>query len=61
MLGHSSGAVLALSAAARGVPIRALFLSEPVTPWMVGCGAVILCGTALSTGLVRLPSLKATG
>ena len=29
VLGHSSGAVLALFAAARGVPIRALFLSEP--------------------------------
>jgi pimeloyl-ACP methyl ester carboxylesterase len=29
VLGHSSGAVLALYAAARGVPIRALFLSEP--------------------------------
>ena len=28
-LGHSSGAVLALVAASRGVPIRALFLSEP--------------------------------
>ncbi|MHC2997705.1 alpha/beta fold hydrolase [Microbacterium sp. HJ5] len=28
-LGHSSGAVLALYAASRGVPIRALFLSEP--------------------------------
>lgn len=29
MLGHSSGATLALFAAARGVPIRSLFLSEP--------------------------------
>ena len=29
VLGHSSGAVLALYAAARGVPVRALFLSEP--------------------------------
>ena len=29
VLGHSSGAVLALYAAARGVPIRSLFLSEP--------------------------------
>lgn len=28
-LGHSSGAVLALYAASRGVPLRALFLSEP--------------------------------
>lgn len=29
VLGHSSGATLALFAAARGVPIRSLFLSEP--------------------------------
>ena len=29
VLGHSSGAVLALFAASRGVPIEALFLSEP--------------------------------
>jgi pimeloyl-ACP methyl ester carboxylesterase len=29
VLGHSSGAVLALYAAARGVPIRSVFLSEP--------------------------------
>lgn len=29
VLGHSSGAVLALYAAARGVPVQALFLSEP--------------------------------
>ncbi|MCW3492210.1 alpha/beta fold hydrolase [Microbacterium sp. SSM24] len=28
-LGHSSGAILALYAASRGVPLRALFLSEP--------------------------------
>lgn len=31
----------------------ALFLGEAITAWMVGCGLVILCGTALSTGLVR--------
>ena len=31
----------------------ALFLSEPVTGWMLFCGAVIVCGTALSTGLLR--------
>lgn len=29
LLGHSSGAVLALYAASTGVPVRALFLSEP--------------------------------
>ena len=32
----------------------ALFLGESVTPWMAGCAAVIVCGTALSTGLLRL-------
>ena len=30
----------------------ALFLGETVTPWMLGCGVVIVCGTMLSTGLV---------
>ena len=37
----------------------ALFLSEAVTAWMVVCGVVIVCGTALSTGLLKLPSLRA--
>ncbi len=32
----------------------ALFLGESLTPWMVVCAVVIVCGTALSTGLVRL-------
>jgi drug/metabolite transporter (DMT)-like permease len=31
-----------------------LFLGEAVTQWMLLCGAVILCGTALSTGLLKL-------
>jgi drug/metabolite transporter (DMT)-like permease len=31
------------------------FLGESVTLWMLGCGVVIVCGTALSTGLVALP------
>ena len=29
-----------------------LLLGEVVTPWMVLCGAIIVCGTALSTGLI---------
>ena len=33
----------------------ALFLGEAVTPWMLLCGAVIVCGTALSTGWLKLP------
>lgn len=36
VLGHSSGAVLALFAASRGVPVRHLFLSEP--PFHFGDG-----------------------
>ncbi len=40
------------------VPVFALaygvwFLGETVTPWMLLCGLVIICGTALSTGLLR--------
>ena len=31
-----------------------LFLGESVTPWMLGCAAVIVCGTALATGLIKL-------
>ena len=29
------------------------FLGEHVTPWMLLCGGVIVCGTALSTGLLK--------
>ena len=32
-----------------------LLLGEAVTPWMLACGAVVLCGTTLATGLLRLP------
>jgi drug/metabolite transporter (DMT)-like permease len=31
-----------------------IFLGETVTPWMLVCAAVIVCGTALSTGLIKL-------
>ena len=36
----------------------ALFLGESVTPWMLACALVIVCGTALSTGLLKLASLR---
>lgn len=36
----------------------ALLLDESVTGWMVFCAAVIVCGTALSTGLLRLPARR---
>ena len=32
----------------------ALFLGEEVTLWMLLCGAVVVCGTALATGLLKL-------
>lgn len=32
-----------------------LFLQESVTPWMLFCGAIIVLGTALSTGLLKWP------
>jgi drug/metabolite transporter (DMT)-like permease len=35
-----------------------LFLGERVTPWMLACGAIVVCGTALSTGLLKLPALR---
>ena len=41
------------------VPVFAIFygaviLGEVVTPWMLLCAVVIVCGTALSTGLLKL-------
>jgi drug/metabolite transporter (DMT)-like permease len=32
-----------------------LYLGEAVTPWMLLCAAVIVLGTALSTGLLQWP------
>ena len=34
-----------------------LFLDETVTPWMLICAVVIVAGTALSAGLIKLPAL----
>lgn len=41
------------------VPVFAVFygfvlLGEVVTPWMLLCGVVIVCGTSLATGLLKL-------
>ena len=36
----------------------AVFLEESVTGWMVFCAGVIVCGTALSTGLLKLPGAR---
>ena len=35
-----------------------VFLGESVTGWMVLCAAIIVCGTALATGLLKLPSRR---
>ena len=32
-----------------------VFLNETVSLWMLLCGAIIVCGTALSAGLLKLP------
>ena len=32
----------------------AVFLGEALTPWMLLCGVVVVCGTALATGLLKL-------
>ena len=32
----------------------ATLLGEAVTPWMLLCGAIVLCGTALATGFIKL-------
>ena len=42
------------------IPVIAVFygvtlLGETVTTWMLFCGVIVLCGTALATGLVKLP------
>lgn len=44
------------------VPVFAMFyglvfLNESITAWTIGCGVVILLGTGLSTGMLRLRAL----
>jgi drug/metabolite transporter (DMT)-like permease len=35
-----------------------IFLDEKLTGWMMGCGAVIVLGTALASGVLKLPLLR---
>lgn len=37
----------------------AVFLDEQVTPWMLACASVIVCGVALATGMATLGRRKA--
>jgi len=46
------------------VPVFAIvygvvLLGETVTPWMLGCGLIVLLGTALSSGLIHIGKRKA--
>ena len=55
---ENAGPVRALSVTFL-VPVVALFygavyLGEVITPWMLMCAAVIVCGTALSMGLLKI-------
>ncbi|MBL8339471.1 MAG: DMT family transporter [Rhodoferax sp.] len=36
-----------------------LLLGESLTPWMLGCGLVVVLGTSLAAGVLRLPGRKA--
>jgi drug/metabolite transporter (DMT)-like permease len=38
-----------------------VFLHEAITPWMLGCAAIIVAGTLLSTGLIRTRTTPAQG
>ena len=51
--------VIGVNVAPFGLRVTAdvLLLGEAVTPWMVGCGLVIVLGTTLSTGILKLPNL----
>ena len=33
-------------------------LDEDLTAWMLGCGAVVVLGTALSSGVLRFPGKR---
>jgi drug/metabolite transporter (DMT)-like permease len=41
-----------------GVAYGVLFLHEALTSWMIICGVVIVLGTALATGVLKLPARK---
>ncbi|MBF5006719.1 DMT family transporter [Diaphorobacter caeni] len=51
--GPSRAVAVTFLAPAFAVLYGVVFLHETITPWMLGCGVIIVCGTMLSTGLVR--------
>ena len=42
-----------------GVLYGTTLLGEQLTAWMLGCGAVVVLGTAMSSGVLRLPARRA--
>lgn len=54
-VGPARALTVTFAVPAFGVLYGTLLLGEELTPAMLGCGAVIVCGTALAAGLVRLP------
>ncbi|QNP49176.1 DMT family transporter [Diaphorobacter aerolatus] len=50
--GPSQAVAVTFLAPAFAVVYGAVFLHEPVTAWMLGCGVIIVCGTMMSTGLI---------
>lgn len=50
--GPAQAVAVTFVAPAFAVMYGVLFLNEHVTPWMIGCGLVIVSGTMLSTGLI---------
>ncbi|MPM46235.1 hypothetical protein SDC9_92933 [bioreactor metagenome] len=51
--GPSRAVAVTFLAPAFAVAYGTLFLHETVTLWMLGCAVIIVCGTMLSTGLIR--------
>ena len=59
--GPSQAVAVTFLAPAFAVVYGSAFLDERITLWMLGCGVIIVCGTMLSTGLVRPKPTRSVG
>ncbi len=59
-LGPSRAVTVTFLVPVFGVFYGTTFLGEPLTLWMLVCGVVVVLGTALSTGVVKLPGRAAS-
>lgn len=57
-LGPSRAVTVTFLVPAFGVLYGTTFLGEPLTLWMLLCGVVVVLGTALSAGGLKLPGRK---